>query len=860
MEKQSTATKVTTKPVKRARGKRSKGSKRKQNAQPTRRANVTKPKIKNNNAKILGKKKSQAYLKQLFLTNVEKPALTPIEQYCQLNYDSLANFIGVLASHVSMKTSLFVIEDPNQFNSVYPGEFAMYCYLAACYHINKHGQLSQQGDTLPLKMDWVIPFPLAKWLQGLSTYTEHGFALKTKFDIDFTLSVGRNYPDTSANTLQPPSYWSVTNSILRSVRSMLLQPNGNGWEYFLQADGVTVDTISTFILNRAPVISQRIATCNMSTMLLDAVPEFAPCGSAYAIPTGSLTTTGLFNCWNSIVCSCTNDVAMLYGGSKTTASAGNPDFVAPNGYCVPYYANSGYGANEYVPDMFLNTFVLCWMYMMKYKKGPILRTTSYCKLKITTLVYRPIKIDMSVPARIWGAAYANIVIAQMNSGVANNPLYTGPARQGDANYANMSCGIAVAQMIALRRYNVSAVCYDYYDNKSCPQQYYASEFWSSIPMPAVFNAAVMDLGPVVHCGMLYAPSLTPLNYGSSNNVTQTPYVSLKGFGSVQNPPGQFSVFGQPFWGNVATDTSLSPFLKLDNFVVSTANVAPFQISITGSGVSAPASVYGVNFYSRALLENFNQIWSRFNSGPNYLSQLVHPHQSICGSTLAMLGTWFYNNASAEDLYESEYLIPQGVFAQAGNSGSNTTYLMCQSRKFGNLFSNVQVSTGQMTRAMIAPWSVTTNPVATYKFGLRLDSPISIFGFAKEALTETCVPESAFGMAIAAREKTISETERSLSVGSLELMINVTKPECSWEKIFNEAIRALNPLLRKGAGFAGMYACGGNIACAPVAELMYDWLASNFDTEANDITKPVAAKSSNAKKVDEVINKIIEVIG
>jgi len=523
--------------------------------------------------------------------------------------------------------------------------------------------------------------------------------------------------------------------------------------------------------------------------------------------------------------------------------------------------------NFYTQDYFINTFIMCWFYAI-YKPGPILKITKYCNAHVTTLRYCPVQIDPTVIDDIITGIYRKVFLCQRNNSVANinqNPPGL-PVNFGldttipaDSSYRVLTAFLTCGRMILLARFNQLALNFHCFDSVSCVQQYFADMSWLSPAMPATFWGAIMDVGPVVHCGMVYTPVFKPatpvLTVGGTNPCTAS--FITQGFQTsitAQNPNGPTYIFGCQWFANLTTD----PDIVLGGYNASALFPQSQQIQDLG----AECSTYGINHYASDLLQMVNTLWSQFTTSPGFSAQLVHPHVPLCGSASTMLGTWYYTvnqqPGSTTVPQNLEYNVPQYVWPQHGTQDENTTYIVKNSYFLSEFYCLVQISQQQFARTITWPWSVSQVSSNTARFTRRLESLVRQSLYIDAVLDNTFNPDSTFSKALVIQEQKLRPVFSS--VGPISVMLSNAKnlPECFWNEIFNEAITAVLPVASKAVNAAGMYLCSGNPVCGVAGEAIFNWILSNFNTQGNDV-KPVSTKNKNyekdARQVTSAISKI-----
>jgi len=777
------------------------------------------PKIRKNRAqkKINKKQKKRNFVESvkkelsLIAKEVEPPALTGTKFRLPVNIQALYYMIMALNEHISMKTNFFMETEPGVYLCT-PGEMALYLFVCLLCHIDRLGNLTGTLiSQIPRNTKFIVPSLYGKWLQGYSNYIEDGCECISTFDFETSYVPAQNYPDTSAGTFPFLSGQPATQQPIRSIRSMTREITTGMSEFTLTPDALTGLSFVQFVATRMNTISTNMAQLRISTMNLTDVSLKAPNGSRYALPSFPVNANASTNCWRSLVRNVINDEALLYVGTGAS-NAGTMLF--PTSFMIPYHLMPHATTNQDPVEDYFNVFVLCWLYA-KYITGPILKNSKYCKLRVNGFMYQAVTIDATVLPRILSNAYRQVAIA------ANTLTFTGV---GDTNLQMLRACQSLATMLVLNRYNQNCINYHYYDNFSAIQQYYCTSEYHSIPLPALAAGALADLGPINMKGMIVAPVFNTI-LGSLNNVPNSPWIPISN--GITASVAQGSVFSWEL--NCAKlATPVGDDISFDNVTVGPAILAALSLSFVGGGLH----VYGINNQ----LHNLNGLWSsvytRFTTGSNFTSELVHQHPTVCGS-INMLAM----NIVADDLLNDNY--NEAFYPAADTSG--ISYLPFRGyRSLKATYCPVQLSSIQLLRNMATLWVSTNNTFViapqNSKFEVIYQSQYNVNEFQYQALALTFNTGTTFSKALGiAQNKFKGGYAR---YGSMEL-VKLAVHDCFWNGLFNDALKTLSPVLRKGVGLAAGELCGPY--CSVGGQVLYDWLYANIALETNEVVDPVTSK-------------------
>jgi len=478
-----------------------------------------------------------------------------------------------------------------------------------------------------------------------------------------------------------------------------------------------------------------------------------------------------------------------------------------------------------------------------------LKCLTYNGTKLNTLRYCNQEINTSVVIDALAACYRKVFMSQRNNNVANLAVAdqaTDVVIPLDSGYRHFSELLAFAQMVTLRRWTENAIHFDCFDNQSMCQQYYSTNEWSEMKMPIIAASALADLGPAIHCGMLFIPTLSPLNY-VSDGTAFTPWDCMVSIGI--NPPlnGGVQLFIPPYYAVSGGTTATMPTIVLD---ATTPTAQQPNSNVVNDGTGARQLNYCVNMLAKSLYQQVGTIWNMYTAPMTFQQGVVHQHHPRFGSTSSILSYW-------EIAYPSNqisYLVPTDVWPQHGPELLNSTYIGRQCYQLIKYYSVLQQSSVQGIRGMTAPWRQSTNTTRIARFTRKLTTPISFDGFLDAAVDEAFSPESVFGKSLAIVEaKHKQKLVRLGPVTFVSVGWDRTR-DCTWTNLLNESLVALTPMIARGARWGGTYICGGNPFCGKAAEAMFNWIVSNLNTSASDVSKPLDVKEgSEGKKVSKAIN-------
>lgn len=789
-------------------------------------------KKKKNKSKAERKAKMEVQLRELGMS-IQPPITRGGTFQLTPNDAAVKYFILDLLEHLSMKTNIF-LRTVNADQNIYPGEMALYLYICFLLHIKRVGSLTgSQVGQLPVGDNFIVPVAFGKWLQGFGPYNENGFSCTSCQDFSTAFIPCVSYPDSTVGGLGGPPFSPLGGTVVnRAVRPMgksnSLTTTINEW--VVGGFAPTGMSLQQFVSSRISNMVLVIQGLKVATMYLKDIPEKAPDGCAYV--TANFAVQGFTpNYWQAPFKNYNNDVAFLYIGTRNVTGGGNT-YNAPNAFMKPVAFQPASAINIDQNEYFNNVFILCWLYVNKYKAGPIMQTTTYCKLKLRTFLYQDIIVDPTAVTRLMANSYRSVAVTANTLGI--NPA-------GDENLQILCCNQVLAMMLFLARYNMSAVNYHYYDPFSGVQQYYVTSNYLSLPLPPMVAAALSDLGPVVADGMMYCPTLVSNNTmtGSPTQINNSPWLVLSD-GMTGDPAYQTAspLVRRVFSYELVCNNPTAPGIIFNNQSVSSTIAGNNAQIVTAAG----GAVYAINTCMQALVGVHNSLYSRFTSGTNFVKSLVHPHNSICGAHSTMLSTHhIVDNISGDNNNESFYPFIDTNLSYAPTRNNRTLV---------RSYFNTHVSHSELLRSMTSLWVTTQgNPNVLSKYEFYYQDQYNINDFQYEVAMATFSTDSQFTAAIA--KKAAEFSARYKQIGNYD-MLKIAMSDCYWNDMFNDAVLALSPILRAGAGMVGNEVCGPLCSIAGVA--IYDAIVSLVGVESNEIEKPV--KSKKPTFIEPLINGMV----
>jgi len=669
------------------------------------------------------------------IQGAEPGAMTPNCAFLPMNLDSFSTLSYCIIERYAMTSELFVSSGSAVAPLIYPGELALYLYINTCYHISRVGNLTNTNFwTVPDCADLFVPVPLAKWLEGLSSYTEDGCCFSTSFGFTQYGPTPSFPPNVTGSFPRPP----VLN-IHQVVGS--LYPNGTegGGEFSINLNtallpGVTWDI---FCNTRLQPISALLASSTMLTVRTITIPIRASDGSAYVLPNALLTATPLF--WCSPIRNYHNDSALLYNVSRVSPDS-SVSFRKPLSLGVEtLYGNTVY-------NLFAS-FVFLWS-RRKFKRGPIIGTTKLCKIVLKTLF--PTPLPLGAQTSLFAAAWYRQIRLNINkdgsSALDGNGLI--------ATYVQ-----TVLQMLILHRLNMSSPLF-LYDYGSPPQTYFTTYFWSTLVLPAPISQFLSDIGPVVLDDTLYFPIFSPLNGSAS------PYSSLlSGPKAVTN--------AGPFVNTmIITDTS-----PLNAVLLGTPISNTFVTNCLQPGATVGVNIYAIDMWAQvSTFINANQL------GETTQAATVHQHNTQCGSVAAMLSsTTTAGIFSSVMLSNLQPVLPSGL---------QPSLLFVSITTLTYVNSAVQLSYSDLTKvAAYVLIGASTNQQQLHKFSVVCPTFLNPYQIQSSILSETYSPGSSFGKAVAMRQDAV---EDFLKVPGMPMKLYKTTADCSFGALLSSAWKVISP--------------------------------------------------------------------
>lgn len=782
----------------------------------------------------------------MILAKAEKPAMDPQALTIPVNIDAFFTFLLVMMEHMSMKADAFIIDSLTAYKYT-AGEFAVYCYAIFMYFIKTRGLLT--GDPTILQTitnfdELAVPVPLAKWMQGYAPYTDHGVVLKSTYEMTEKPTTQYNYPSSVSGSLPFSSCIGKYSTIpVRAIRNQYIPNVGDYINYCLTKEIAFPGSVqfTDFVATRMSMVSDVVKQLPISTILMKDIPTYAPDASAYAVSMNDLsdTPTTLINGWLSIVQNVQNDAAWLYTGDRdgTDAYARAPYSYMIDVGMVNYQPQQTCPAEEYI-----NTFVSCWLYVDKYRRGSIMQNTYYCKQKLNTLKIQPVKIS---PQNLFLFFLLHFDYANTSGQNAIDWLAG----------ATLQLAFVQCSNLVLRRLNQTNICYHCYDNYSGIQQYWVQPTISTQLLPATIAAALSDLGPVVHHGMIYAPQTIAIEYDPGDFVYSLWYYLVNGL-KVNPALNSRNIYSNPILSTSQPTAAFFIPINQSRVNLTSFQYAEYSIPAPDAELASAGTLIPIyNDYETTVIGqiDFSNAIVKCYSGDNPASGLVHQHNAICG-TSAMFTAHTHTPGFSSDR-------DQLLILQPDNTASHDVYV--QPLKLRETHSLIQLSHAQLLRSYLMPWVITNEfdngPVFTSKFVYQHPNIIQLSEIMYNAAEASFSPGSTFAGALAKAQQQWVHDRQTIPVKA----INLTKADvigCYWNDLYNELLASINPVVRKGAGLIGASVCGNYGAhCSEASIAIYDWISANARTEASDV-KTVIVKKKKTKEdyLRTVVNTALSV--
>lgn len=747
-------------------------------------------------------------------------ALTPTTFEYVADGPAITSAINAVVCQYAMKTDLFIGQRIS-YPDVSPGELALYLYILYHYHIKKVGNLvGPNAGSIPNNCNWAVPLGYAKWLEGFGPYKEDGCLFSTVQNSSplSGYNATRWFPSTQAGSFATSEFSG------QSYRP--LAPAATGELNFL-ADGISFNYIA--FLDQCPKISRCLAEIGVSCMSVDDISPVAPNASVYAIPNAPLVNLNFRNWWNCYSTNFNAQEAMLYSQVEFE-----------NHLLFQVSKPIQYATETGGPDSFsilspVYLLMFAWWNAKRYKKGPIIGTTRYCKAHLTSLfpTFQPVRCD--VLKRNMAAHYSALLTYFFKT----SPSYPDP------DFYVFTCWNLIISMMIQWRLNVGSPRYRplALGNYATPQQLFASAAWSSIQLPAILSDQIASVGPVVYRGTLVVPEpqFSTSNTLSPYNQFETGFAALAG-ASVYMP------YGHPFVGTSIVAPTPPVF---EGYTIDSAFISALWVLGCNVLADEPIRSYMAFFHSAVI-------------GTQLSSSLVHLHYDPCGAAFANLtqANFLNTTGTGVPVYPLSY------------EPVKPYELVYSDYDVKGLSSSIQLSKAEMLLALLYGYTggnlegiaIRTN----YKFSSHIPNGSSFSGILRDFIEMTFSPESTFSSVIGKRSEKFNPL---LADSSIVSIYRSTASDCSWRNAFLSVAHVLAPIVKTGVGLISRGACslvalpvGPNASqaagtlCSQTSDNVIDWVSSRIGIQSSDIVPSdkglVDNKKPSVTQVEREVAKIL----
>jgi hypothetical protein len=724
--------------------------------------------------------------------------------------------LDALIGDLAMNSKIFVKDGSSATPGLSPNDVAFYCFVALAVHIKRVGTLTGTDvGLLPNTMSQlIIPNVIAKFLEGLGTFSSQGVLMKS------TMAWPANcVPLTSQYGSAGSIVGFTRDTTLPKVTYDVLTVDSSYGDLVLQTGTYPVTTLPGWLSTYMDWVSEGLSQCGLRTVPYAKIPSVAPNADAYSIawdevsqdtgvPADQFGNVSLQ--WLNLSDAFNPEASLLWGSCRRE----DPEMLPCSAHKVPIPQMNR--SQENVSGAFVSFFTACYSahycaeYLQSrcnYRPGALMNVTTYCDKHVTTLnpLYRVYNLAQFNEV-IYGG-YEQL-IANMNNPAANSD-----------NSAALIVYWLICQSVFMAKYNRSIPfhvigAFDPVEGDVHPQTFLSVAEWLSFSLPVPIAKFVDSVGPSIRNGRMeypYVRTPPPSAYFAPPAI-EVPITYMAGLFMESSASRTAASNWAPAWpGFHGLTPSTNPTVPMLGIGTVTYNVA-WRTASFAPAVFA-SKVYYPNCHIQWFLLRFRQIHALYLEGSSYGSSLVHLHDDPCGSVVS-------NYAIVGCRPEPQTF----SFPTVNRNWSTVTYNYNYSRSPSHVCSDVNLTKEFLAEAVVIAPSLQSLAQTVGRYVITIPTALGRNPALGQLYDMTYTPESQFSKAISAKLTDFDPTFKT--IGGVRVTRSDLDSQCFVSGILATIFSTIYAGLEVAAPIAGAALAGAGIQTAKTALKSYEGILSS----------------------------------